>query len=425
MRRFTSIGKIGLLFTALLSLLSARMAFADHPPPYEPMQVVVRLASPQSSDLTIINQVYGTTTLMSLYNREDIFLLQAPAGTSAEALVQLMENDPLLEYAELNYLTEDPESGSTNRIYGWGTYSNYHGQGVTTAMQLEDAHAQSSGAGAVIAILDSGVQMNHPELAGSLSVLGFDFVDSDPIPEDTANGLDDDGDGLVDEGYGHGTHVAGIVHMVAPGATLLPLRVLNSDGRGNEFKTATAILYAAYNGADVINLSLGTAAPSALLRDAVSEAAEMGVVVVAASGNMNSSVRQYPAAESCAIAVTSVNDEREKSRFSNYGTWVGVAAPGERIYSTFPTSGFASSSGTSMSTPFVAGQAALLRSEDPDLSLDDIGQLIGGTAQPLPEPEFRGLLGKGQIDILASLQHLAADTWSFPEQNLFADCTPD
>ena len=100
-------------------------------------------------------------------------------------------------------------------------------------------------------------------LANSLDVLGYDFVDNDLAPDEEANGLDDDGDGRVDELYGHGTHVAGIVHLVAPDARLLPLRVLNSDGRGNNFRTASAIVYATHRGADAINLSLGTPHQSA------------------------------------------------------------------------------------------------------------------------------------------------------------------
>src|SRR5262249_10039693 len=156
----------------------------------------------------------------------------------------------------------------------------------------------------------------------------------------------------------------------------------------------TAILYAATNGADVINLSLGTAHASVLLRDTVAEAAQMGAVVVAAAGNLNTSAKKYPAADVCAIAVTSVNAQAKQSCVANYGLWIGVAAPGESIYSTFPVNGYAWWSGTSMATPFVAGQVALLRSVNSGLTLDDIGSLIGGTAFSLDpkNPLYRGQL---------------------------------
>lgn len=422
--------KIGLttiliLFLAISPFRSSARAAA---PDYEPGQIVVRLMPSTGDDPLGINQTYGTITLASLPNHSDIFLLQAPLGTNVEALVQVMLNDARLYYAELNYINESTEDGSTDRIYGWGGIdgSTMGSQDSAKSMQLEAAHDFSRGAGTLVAILDTGVQSNHPALADSFDALGYDFVDNDLAPTDDANGIDDDQDGRVDELYGHGTHVAGIVHLVAPEARLLPLRVLNSDGRGNNFRTASAILYAALRGADAINLSLGTPHQSALLQDAVNEAARLGAVVVAAAGNLNTNVQQYPAAEACVIAVTSVNPQDKKSSFANYGDWIGVAAPGENIYSTFPVNGYAWWSGTSMATPFVAAQAALLRGANPQLTLDEAGLLIGGTAAPLDlkNPAYRGRLGEGRIDILASLESLAANTWPTPEHNVFASCSP-
>ncbi|HKZ83756.1 MAG TPA: S8 family serine peptidase [Anaerolineae bacterium] len=417
----------GMLLATLLGAAPMQRARADGTPDSEPGQIVVKLAPLPGNDILGINEAYGTTTLAALFNHEDIFLLQAPPNADAEQLVWLMASDPRLGYAELNYINSTPEDGSTDRIYGWGGQesSHFHGQNATTALELSDAHAWSQGEGTLIAVLDTGVQLDHPKLVGSLDVRGFDFVDADPIPEDEANGADDDGDGQVDEMYGHGTHVAGIVHLVAPEALIMPVRILNSDGRGNNFRTANAILYAASTGADAINLSLGVMHPSDLLRDAVAEAARLGVVVVAAAGNLNSSVAQYPAADACAIAVTSVNVHDRKSSFANYGDWIDLAAFGENIYSTFPTSGYAWASGTSVAVPFVAGQAALLRSANPELALDEMGLLIGGTARSVDRfnPLYRGLLGEGRIDILASLEAQAAGSWLAPEHNLFADCS--
>jgi subtilisin family serine protease len=338
-----------------------------------------------------------------------------------------MMSDVRLVYAELNYINENPEDGSTDRIYGWSDDStSMHKQDTTKTMQLEESHNFSRGGGRLVAILDTGVQLDHPLLADSLDILGYDFVDNDLAPDEEANGLDDDGDGRVDELYGHGTHVAGIVHLVAPEARLLPLRILNSDGRGNNFRTASAIVYATRYGADAINLSLGTPHRSLLLREVVGEAAQVGVVVVGAAGNLNTDAKQYPAAEDCVIAVTSVNAHDKKSSFANYGSWIGVAAPGENIYSTFPTDGYAQWSGTSMAVPFVTGQAALLRSADPHLTLDELGLLIGGTTDSLDRanPAYRDRLGEGRIDPLASLEALAADAWPEPERNVFAGCSP-
>ena len=393
---------------------------------YEPGQIVVKLAPLPGNGILGINRTYGTTTLASLPGHSDIFLLQAPLGADTEQLVQVMASDVRLVYAELNYINETPEDGGTDRIYGWGDDStSMQNQNSTKTIHLKAAHDLSRGGGTLVAVLDTGVQTDHPVLANSLDVLGYDFVDNDLAPDEEANGLDDDGDGRVDELYGHGTHVAGIVHLVAPDARILPLRVLNSDGRGNNFRTASAIVYAADRGADAINLSLGTPHQSVFLREVVGEAAQLGVIVVAAAGNLNTDAKQYPAAEDCAIAVTSVNARDKKSSFSNYGDWIGVAAPGENISSTFPTDAYAWWSGTSMATPFVAGQAALLRSANSQLTLDEVGLLIGGTTASLDRanPAYRGQLGEGRIDLLASLESLVEDTWPTPEHNVFAGCS--
>ena len=391
-------------------------------PGYEPGQVVVRLVP--GGDIGEINQLYGTVVLDTIPGQPEIFLLQAPPGANLLELVLLLADDPQLLYAELNYLTADPESGSTNRIYGWGDSTTFKSQNANSKLNLEAAHGYSGGAGALVAVLDTGIQADHPEFVGLISPLGFDFVDGDPDPSEEANGLDDDLDGQVDEGYGHGTHVAGITHLVAPDATLLPLRVLNSDSRGNTFKTAAAVFYAAANGADVINLSLGSPERSLLLSEAVAEAAGLGAVVVAAAGNTDSAVEQYPAAENCALAITSVRtDNKKKSSFAAYGEWVSLAAPGDKITSTYPVDGYAATSGTSMATPFVAGQVALLRGLDPELALNEIGQLLGGTVEPVNDFFYPGMLGEGLIDILASLEALVSGFEADPGSNVFAECT--
>ena len=427
-RILMKLGKTFLILIALFLLLASltvrpeQAAHASEPAAYEPGQIIVKLASLPLLTILDVNLTYGTNTITSLTNQSKVYLLQVPPGTTAEQLVQNMAGDSRLVYAELNHIHTTPEDSSTNRTYGWGESSDpgpYTQPGDWAA-----AHSISQGNGVIVAVLDSGVQWDHPAFANRLDPLSFDFIDGDIWPDEEADGVDNDGDGLVDESYGHGTHVAGIVHLAAPDSLLMILRVLDSDGRGNDFRTADAILYAAMNGAQVINLSLGTSAPSITLREAVKQAAEMGVVVVAAAGNMDNSEPQYPAAELCALAVTSTDHEGYKSDFATYGSWVDVAAVGENIYSTFPGSQYAWWSGTSMSTPFVSGQAALLLGRVSSLSLNQIGVLIGGTADSLDtlNPGYVGLLGKGQIDIQASLAALTGNGRPPQEGNLFAGC---
>jgi len=337
---------------------------------------------------------------------ESIFLLRLHPWQDVETMVAAMSSDPRLTFVEPNYIARMPEA-DPYEMGAWGGYDDtaYRIQYAIDALNLTLAHEINQGAGVTIAVLDTGVQLDHPALAASLSADGYDYVDMDDLPADEGNGIDDDGDSLIDEAVGHGTHVAGIVHLVAPESTILPLRVLDSDGRGNTFNVAEAMTYAVDHGAAVLNLSMGMAQPSPTIRSAINYAVDNGIVVVAAAGNLNSSEPQYPAANVGVIGVAALDADQLKADFSNYGDWVALAAPGVSIYSTFIGSGYGWWSGTSMSAPFVAGQAALIHSLAPELTLDQIATQITSTAQSVDavNPAYAGLLGAGQPDVAASL----------------------
>ncbi|HMR65545.1 MAG TPA: S8 family serine peptidase [Anaerolineae bacterium] len=351
-------------------------------------QVVVKVEPGVAIDE--INTDFGTTTLEMLSGNRGIYLLQIPAGQSEEDLADNLEDDPRVRYAEPNFIGEAPEADRRTRgAWGGQDEQPYGGQYANSMLNLACTQTLSRGAGVTVAVLDTGIQLDHPALADRL-VAGFDYLDDDATPDDT-------GDGEV---RGHGTHVAGIIKLVAPEAKLMPVRVLDSYGYGNVFVIADAILWAAENGAGVINLSLGTARESELMSDIIAEViGSYGTVIVAAAGNLSSSDPQYPAAlDEDILAVGAVDQNKNRAEFSNYGDWLDVAAPGDKIYSTFPTSGYATWSGTSMSTPFVAGQAALLKSvagSDPA----GIIRLITATAESIDDD-----LGSGLINPVASLE---------------------
>jgi len=245
----------------------------------------------------------------------------------------------------------------------------------------------------VIAILDTGVDLNHPDLVGKL-VSGTDLVNSDGTPEDD---------------NGHGTHCAGIaaaatnngigVAGAAPNCKIMPVKVLDAGGSGYLSTVAQGIRYAADGGAKVISLSLGSSSASLTLQEAVNFAISKGAVVVAAAGNEGVSSKFYPAACSGVISVGAVDSNNNKATFSNYGSWVSVAAPGVRIYSTWAGDTYAYASGTSMATPFVAGEAAILFSFfGTNTSPAAIKQKIEANCDPVGS-----WVANGRINVLAAL----------------------
>jgi subtilisin family serine protease len=237
--------------------------------------------------------------------------------------------------------------------------------------EADGARGVTTGAGAVVAVIDSGVQADHPDLAGRIGQ-GYDEVQNDGTPQD---------------GDGHGTHVMGIVgaatgngvgvESVAPGATLMPIRVLGDDGAGSLDDVARGIDFARTHGAHVINLSLGSEVPlvGAAEGDAVDAAIRRalaaGIVVVAAAGNNGVPICEQPAAGDGLLCVGAVDKRRRRSFFSSFGSGLGLVGPGgsggaslgmagEDVLSTFAGSGYRELAGTSQAAPHVAGVAALL-----------------------------------------------------------------
>ena len=234
-----------------------------------------------------------------------------------------------------------------------------------------------------IAIIDTGVDLTHPDLASKIWTNPGEMGGGKET-----NGIDDDGDGYVDDwrgwnfvsqsnnpqdDHGHGTHVAGIaaaignngvgIAGIAWGAPIMALKILDSTGNGSDSDLASAMIYAVDHGAQIINLSLGSSSPSAAIATVVNYAYAHNVTVVAAAGNQGQLGVLYPAADPQAIAVASVDATNNRSWFSNYGPQIALAAPGSDIYSTCLGGGYCTKSGTSMATPHVAGLAALLASQ--------------------------------------------------------------
>lgn len=310
-------------------------------------------------------------------------------GDTPPAKAFKLNAGPQVIYAEPNYQTQLPEARQRS---SWvvGDASAYQEQWAPEQMRLDEAHTISEGAGITVAILDTGVDPEHPLLRDRL-LAGYDFVDGDDDPsEEGAYG--------VDAAYGHGTHVAGLIALTAPQAQILPVRTLDRDGVGTIWGQIQGLRYAVDHGASVINLSYSFASPSLALADVLSRitctrgaeaicqsATRPGAVVVAAAGNSGTSTPEYPAGSNApgVLGVGATTAADTIAPFSNYGSWVQVAAPGDGIVSSIPGGGYAAWSGTSMAAPLTAGTIALIRARFPDLRPSEAAVQLKTSGDPL------------------------------------------
>ncbi len=388
--------------------------------PYSPNEVLVRVTPGTAIDE--LNHYYGTWTAGSL-DSERVYLLGCPTGKTADELLPLMAVNPQVEVAEPNYWQETPEAAA--RTTSSMTFADsrqgeaaFADQDALRRIRAFEAQAFASGVGVIVAVLDTGVDARHPLLAGHLAPGGADLVDGDGDPSDLPDGRDSDGDGLTDEAVGHGTAVAGLVLSVAPRATILPIRILDSDGVGTAFGVVLGIELALRRGADVVNMSFGMSSVSRIVRDQLEEAHDHGGLLVASAGNRNlEDPPQYPAGVPVVLGVASTDSLDRKADFSNFGPWISVSAPGVGLVTPAPDGTFAVWSGTSFSAALVSGEAALLLSASSSGEGRQLPLTIREGVVPLDraDPTFGRALGSGRIDILAAiLQQIGRSTHPGP-----------
>src|SRR5215203_5581842 len=249
-----------------------------------------------------------------------------PTTEATLSIINTLKQNPDVEYVEPNYIYKTdftPNDPGRSQQYGWTNTQAYQAWDVT-----------QGSANTVIAVVDTGIQRTHPDLDAKI-VAGWDYVQNDNAPDD---------------GNGHGSHVAGTSAAetnnstggagMCPNCKLMPVRVLDNNGSGSLVNVANGIGFASSHGAKVINMSLGGSG-SSTLQNAVNNAWNNGVFMACAAGNDNTSnqANAYPGAYANCFAVASTTSTDARSSFSNYGSWVEVAAPGSSIYSTWINSG--------------------------------------------------------------------------------------
>lgn len=412
MKLGVSLARLGRTFCALLAIAAATAilpaaakSLAD-PDPEVAGQILLRLRS--AADLPALLARYPVA-LQSRFGARPIYRLSVVGQASVRDVIAALVVEPAVLNAEPNALHGTPEA-RVNIAWSLGTEADFANQWAPQALHLSQAHALSQGAGVRVAVLDTGVDATHPLLASRV-VSGYDFVDDKVGASEVPGSVS----------YGHGTHVAGLIAMAAPAATILPLRVLDTQGQGNAWVIAEAMLHAVDpdrnpatpDGAQVINLSLGTMNRTELL-DAVIRlvgcdvaaltdplggftdpgyngdrercATTGGALVVAAAGNDASRrAKQYPAAEGAyaLLPITASTAANRLAAFANHGSWVDLAAPGDEITSSVPGGEYRTWSGTSMAAPLASAVAALVIAQDHGIVARDVARRLETTSVAL------------------------------------------
>jgi len=340
-----------------------------------------------------INARYGTSTKEVIDTGLFVYfsyLLSVPDSLAEDSLADLVALDGDVFYCTPNYLLDAPEPVQRSQPFLDVTGEpEVTTQASALRLNLSAAQAQSTGTGVKVAVIDVGVDATQPMLAGSV-LSGIDYVDSDTSAHDEPGGA----------ASGHGTFVAGVIHLVAPSAQIVPYRVIDTVGRGDGFSITKAIIDAVSRGCRVINISLVMAGVHPSLRDAIEYAHYRNVLVVAAAGNDSSNTPRFPADDAYSLGVAAVDSVDLKADFSNFGSHIDLCAPGTDIKGPFLHSTFARWSGTSFAAPFVSGTAALLFAERPAATWYDVVNLLKTTAEDIDvsNPAYAGELGDGIVN---------------------------
>ncbi len=342
-----------------------------------------------------------------------VYRLRLEPGADVTAVIQTLNNDPAIAFAEPDYLAH---------IIATPNDPLYSGQWGLAQVQAPAAWDVTTGSSdVVIAVIDSGMDVNHPDLAGQLWTNPGEIA---------GNGLDDDNNGYVDDvngwnmvddnadlsdNTGHGTQVSGIMAATSNNnigiaglcgqCRIMVIKVTQAGGTANYSDIAAGINYAAQKGADVINLSLGAYSDSITLKTVLADASETAVIIGGA-GNDSDNTPFYPAAyDDYVLAIAGTTSSDTKVGTSNYGTWVDVAAPGEVITTTFDGNSYGVASGTSLAAPFAAGVAGLLRSQHPDWSANRVRAQIMHTTDGIDglNPGYENQLGSGRLNAQQAL----------------------
>jgi subtilisin family serine protease len=396
---------------------------------------------------------YGLTLVKQIRNH-DLALVTAPDSIDPAQLVSQVNSEPTVYNFELDAAIASSESQSgiqlnqstgaiLDGISGF-TATTYFGvpvpsyfvvQPAANLIRLIDAQSEFSANGSgVVAVIDTGVDPDHPVLKASL-LRGYDFtrgitgasemLDLDPetaailnqstgaildknvvvsVNQSTGTILDQSTASILDttalpSAFGHGTMVAGLIHLVCPSCKILPLKAFQGNGKAHLFDIIDAIYFAADNGAKIVSMSFSMATSDKIVFKAMNNLNSRGIICVSSVGNSGQKIQTFPAALDNVLGIASTTNNDQRSSFSNYGpAEVDLAAPGEGVITTYPGSNYAAGWGTSFSTPLVSGAAGVLLQFKPNLNESNADTYLS-FAQKLTND-----LGAGRLDLYRAVQ---------------------
>ena len=375
------------LLILLLTMCSPSL-FAQGPPNHHDSQLLVQPKSGVAAE--VLGKIFGEQEALEEDELPEISvkILRVPAD-KLEKVEQALSHNPHFKFVEKNYLAGGAAVPNDSK-YG----TEWH---LTKILAPSGWDLTRGTSHVTIAICDTGVDSLHPDLVGKF-INGYNVYSNNPLFNDVT---------------GHGTAVAGTAAAMTNNITgvaglgwantLMPIRMSDSSGYALYSNMAKAIDYAADHGAKVINLSFGGSSASSTLQSAVDYAWNKGCVIVASAMNNNTSAPYYPAACNHVMAVAATSSSDTKASFSNYGSWIDVSAPGTSILTTTRGGGYGAWSGTSFSSPLVAGLAALIFSLNPNLTNSQVVGLIQKNATDLGAAGFDQYFGWGRINVYKSL----------------------
>ena len=429
-----------------------------------PAQAETRyLLESNSPEITTVLSESGLKLISRVPNRP-IYIVSSPSNMTSKdvvesigrgAEIQAVEPDSIIRVTEA--VTQNAANASVSALapfagnrtnvdyYGATVRAVYANQSAAILLRLAEAHLRYGLGPALVAVIDTGVDVSNTMLANALEP-GYDFVNDRSGGTSELFGLDpltrailsqstaailDGGMSKVNpstvaftnnssleaslaslpSAFGHGTMVAGLIHLVAPKSRILPLKAFGADGTANTSDIVRAIYYAVDHGAKVINMSFSIDTPSDELKKAIDYATTNNVVCVAAAGNSGSSAVVYPAAYSFVIGVGSTTTTDVRSAFSNFNTpSAKTAAPGEGLITTYPGNLYAGVWGTSFSAALVTGAVAILADVKPGIPPGKIAKALEHGKK------IHQGMGEARLDVLSSVSSLFAEIESILEQ---------